>query len=422
MIRLAPIAPVLLGVLIAQVALGIMTPLIPLLLLHQGVATETIGVVASAYFLGFLTGTQTVQRIVAAVGHIRAFAVFAACGADAALLLLLTGNPWSWAALRFLIGFAMAGLFLVAESWLNDRATKTTRGRVFGAYLVVSWGGSALGPFALNVVAADRVLFAWVAFAFTTALLPMALTHQSNPEIGRRERFSLLRLFRASPLGVVACTTSGLVNSSFYALTPVYLRAHGHPAGDVSLFISAAMLAALLVQFPVGQISDAFGRRPVTLAALILAMIAAATLGWAGRHSFPALLALGAIYAGLTAPLYGLGAGQTNDNIPREEFVGASGGLLFAWALGSSLGPTLAATTMAHLGPSGLFTFLATVLFAVAGFTVTRMALRAAVPLLHQTGYVPTPAAPANVAELDPRTASNGVVQPATARSGSAQG
>src|SRR5271163_1057816 len=141
--RLTPIAPVLLGVTLSQVGLGVMTPLIPILLLRQGVETQNIGYVASCYFVGFLVGALFCARIVTRVGHIRAFAVFAALAADAALLMALLSSVWIWAGLRFVIGFSMSGCFLVAESWLNDKADAETRGRTFGAYLLVSWLGAA---------------------------------------------------------------------------------------------------------------------------------------------------------------------------------------------------------------------------------------------------------------------------------------
>ena len=403
-LRLAPIAPVLLGVVSAQIALGIMTPLIPVMLLRQATPTGVIGLVASSYFAGFLLGALSADRIVTRVGHIRAFAVFAALAADAALLMALTSSPWAWALLRALIGFVMSGLFLVAESWLNDRADKTTRGRVFGAYLVASWGGSAIGPLALNFVDGSGWLFVWAAIAFATALLPMALTQEANPHIGPRMRFSLAHLLRVSPLGVVVCVTSGLANSAFYALAPVYLERQGFMASGVSVFVSAAMVAGLLVQYPIGMISDRLGRRPVTLAGLFLALAFALLLGFSGRAPLAVLIAFGSLYAGMTAPLYGLGAGQTNDHIAPDQFVAASGGLLFAWSLGASIGPTLAATVMTWLGPSGLFVYLVAALGSVGLFTIARMRLRAGVPMAQQSGFVPAPTAPAGLPELDPRS------------------
>jgi MFS family permease len=398
--RLGPIAPVLLGVVSAQVALGIMTALIPLLLLQVGVSAPAIGYVASAYFLGFLAGALTANRVVRRVGHIRAFAVFAALCADAALLLVFARDAWEVALLRGVIGYNSSGMFLVAESWLNDRADASTRGRAWGAYLVASWGGAAAGPLALSAVDASPEMFVLVGMAFATALLPMALTHRVNPEVGSQIHFGLVRLFRTSPVGVVCCLSSGLVNSAFYGLVPVYLERHGFGSGEVAGFLSAATVAGLLVQYPVGMLSDRVGRRPVTLGVLVVGLGAALTMQFIGALPYVVVASIGALLAAMTAPLYGLAAGQTNDRIEGRDYVAASGGLLFIWSLGSSVGPGAAGALMGRAGPAGLFAYIAAVLAAAGLFTFARMLLRGEVPREQRSVFVPAPSAPARLPEL----------------------
>jgi MFS family permease len=398
-IRFASIVPVLLGVLIAEVALGMMTTLIPLDLTANGVPDGVIGGVGSAYFLGFLLGTLTCARLVRAVGHIRAFAVFLALGADCALLMTLTDHPFVWAGLRLVMGWQLSGMFLVAESWLNDKTDNANRGRTFGAYLLISWGGAALGPLAYGLLHdVDRSLI-MVGVAFATALVPMALTPVSNPPLGERRRFTLRRLFNTSPMGATCVIASGLVNSSFYTLAPVYLERHGHSPHQVPVFLSAALVAALVVQYPVGIAADRFGRRPMTVVALALAVIVSILFSLLGTAPFWVLVMLGAILAGVTAPLYGLGAGQTNDRVARSDYVAASGGLLFGWAVGSSVGPVIAGVIMAHAGANALFVFLAVTLLALSGFTLLRMRQRAGVET--ESAYVPARRAPPILPELD---------------------
>ena len=390
--RLAPLLPVLLALISAQGALGIMTPLIPLLLLQLGASASVIGVVASAYYVGFLVGALTCERVVMRVGHIRAFAVFAAGAADAALLLVFAHAPWQVALLRLAIGYASSGLFLVVESWLNDRADSATRGRTFGAYLVASWGASALGPLALNVVAATPMLFVVVGIAFATAVLPLALTQQANPLVRPQAHFVLGRLYRVSPVGIACCLASGLINGAYYSLVPVFLERAGYGAGSVAAYISAAMLAGLLVQYPVGMLSDRFGRRPVMLGAVAAAFVLAIALGLAAGVPFLAIAALGFCFAAMTAPLYGLGAGQTNDRMERGDYVAASGGLLFIWSLGSAVSPSVAGLLMGRAGPAGLFGYLAAMLAALGLFTAARMLARDEVPRAQRTGFVPAAA------------------------------
>ncbi|MBW4024833.1 MAG: MFS transporter [Proteobacteria bacterium] len=395
----ASIAPVLLGVLIAEVALGMMTTLIPLDLASHGVRASVIGAVGSGYFLGFLLGTLTCARLVRAVGHIRAFAVFLAVAADCALLMTMTDTPMMWAVLRLLMGWMLSGMFLVAESWLNDKTDNANRGRTFGAYLLVSWGGAAMGPLAYGLLRnADRSLV-MVGLAFATALVPMALTPVSNPPLGERRRFTLKQLFNTSPMGTTCVIASGFVNSSFYTLAPVYLERHGHSPHQIPDFLSACLVAALLVQYPVGMAADRFGRRPMTVVALSLAVIVSILFSLLGGAPFWVLIVLGCMLAGVTAPLYGLGAGQTNDHVARSDYVAASGGLLFAWAVGSSVGPIVAGVIMNHAGVNALFVFLAVTLLALSGFTLLRIRRRPGVE--SESAFVPARAAPTQMHELD---------------------
>ncbi len=402
--RVQPIVPVLLGITFVQLALGALAPFISLLLAQRSVPTTTIGLVTSAYYVGFLAGSLSCAAIVDRVGHIRAFTVFAAIGADCVLLHAITADPLVWALLRAATGYAMSGAFLITESWLNDKVTASSRGRVFAAYLFVSWSASAVGPLALNLHDAANFLFILIAMSFATALIPMALTEVSNPEIAGRSHFGLRRLFAVSPLGAVACFAAGLVNSAFYGLVPVYGEAVGLGAGRISVLLTTALVGGLLAQYPVGMLSDRYGRRPTMLAALFIGLVFAAAMLLLGARLFPALLAIAFIYAGVTAPLYGLGAGQTNDYISPKDFVGASGGLLFAWALGASAGPVAASGVMALAGPGGLFLYLVAVLAAIALFTIFRMLRRSGLPVDQQTGFVPAPQTPPGIAELDPRS------------------
>ncbi|MBX6368927.1 MAG: MFS transporter [Rhodospirillales bacterium] len=403
--RLRPILPVLLGIALAQLALGALNPLISLLLVRRGEPTAAIGLVLSCYFVGFLLGTQFAGRIVDRVGHIRSFAVFAAVAADAALLHALVDHPVAWAAFRAISGFALAGVFLVAESWLNHKSDGGTRGRTFAAYLVVSWGASAVGPLAINLIRSDgEYVFAMIAMGFATALIPMALTVIGNPEIAQRSRFGVRRLMEVSPLGVVAGFGAGLVNSAYYAMLPVYIERVGLSPALLSVLLTTSLGGGLLAQYPIGWIADRHGRRPVALATMLLAFTFALAILAVGAESFATLLVLAFLFSGMMAPLYGLAAGQISDYVAPKDFVAASSGLLFAWALGASAGPTASAAVMSFLGPSGLFVYAALVLAAIAAFTIWRMRRRGGVPLELQSGFVPAAQTPPALAEIDPRS------------------
>jgi MFS family permease len=388
MSALTPIVPVLLGTAFSQAALGLMSTLIPLLLLRAGASSEMIGLVASAYFVGFLAGSLTSARLVQRFGHIRAYAALAACAVMTAQVLEFTEHPLALAITRILVGYASSGLFLIAESWLNDRADSRTRGRFMGAYMVTTWGAAALGPLLLRVTPPDGALFAAVGLCFAAAILPMALTHQDNPVLGQDRRLGLAALLAISPVGVACCLAAGLLNSAFYALMPAYLGRLGFDAQAISTFVSVITVAALLSQYPLGLLADRIERRRLAVMVLGLAFTAALVLVLSGTAWF-AILVAGCMLAGSTSPLYGLGAGQMNDRLERSDYVAAAGGLLFTWSVGAAFGPAVAGGLMGLLGPRGLFVYLCLASALVAAFVILRLFARADVPLDRQSGFRP---------------------------------
>ncbi len=181
-----PVLPVLTAVVFLELAIGALGPVAGVQLVERGASASIVGVVSSAYYAGFLIGALFGHRVIDRVGHIRAFSALAVLAADAALLHPLIGMPYAWAALRAVIGVAVAGLFVVVESWLNDKSDRETRGRVFATYMVASWAAAGIAPLLLSVANPNNpLLFTAVALAFATAVLPMALTTVGNPEIDR---------------------------------------------------------------------------------------------------------------------------------------------------------------------------------------------------------------------------------------------
>ncbi len=401
------ILQVLAGVVCLETALGILSPTIALQLAHRAAPPELIGLIGSAYFGGFLLGTLSCHRVIDRVGHIRSFAVFAAVAANATLLLLIFDQVYLWVVLRIIGGYAIAGQYLVIESWLNDKASNENRGRIFSIYMMVSWAASGVSPLALNLGdPTGHLLLTLAAIALVTSLLPLALTRIGNPEIGEREHFGLIRLYNISPTGIVACFGSGVATPAFYALLPAYMVDAGYSTGQLSFVYSFSTLAGLLAQFPIGYLADHIGRRPLMLATSLGSALTAVALYLAGDRSFAVLAGLIFVFEGLMAPLYGLGVGQTSDYIDNKDFVAASSGLLFAWGLGSAVGPMLAGGLIGAAGPRGLFLFMAAALGVFVLFLIARMLMRRAKAAREQLNYVAVPLTQGTYGapELDPRS------------------
>ena len=400
------VAQVLLGVALIEVALGGLWPLVSLQLEQQLVGTEVTSIVGAAYYAGFVVGTLTCFPIIDRVGHIRAFSVFAVLAVNATLLHVVLQHPLAWAVLRAIIGYALAGVFTIVESWLNDKATKETRGRIFALYTMIAWGMSGLGPLGLNIPdPSGTTLFCLITVVMASAIVPLALTTVGNPDIGHRTQFGILRLYRISPLGVLACFSSGLINTALFVLLPVYAKRLGYDDARISVLLSVAVTGPLFIQYPVGWLADRFGRRPLMLATALIAIVFSALIVKLPPDSFYSLVALTVLLAGMISPLYGLGVGQTNDYVSKKDFVAASAGLLFAWGIGASIGPIVAAPAMRLFGVNGLFFFVSTCHALLAGFIAYRMIARRALSAKEQGNFVAVPITQATYGapELDPR-------------------
>lgn len=401
-----PVVPVLLGIVLIEAALGISGTLIGVQLAERGISAFLIGVVFSAYNIGFLLGSLTCARLINRVGHIRAFGVFAVSAAIATLLFALTKNVYAWTVFKALAGYVLAGGFIVIESWLNDKASEDNRGRIFAVYMVVTWGAGGLSPLALNVADIEGdFLFKVATILLAAAMIPLALTKVGNPEVDHKHSFGIRQLIQASPTGVVCCFASGLVTGSLYSLLPAYIEAIGLGAKELTILLAIGTGAALITQFPVGYISDHYGRRPVIIGTNLIAGLLAAAIALTPNLPFTWLLGLFFVMTLFQSPLYGLGVGQTNDYVDRKDFVRAAAGLLFVWGVGASAGPSIAGFIMEAMGEASLFLYASVGYGFVALFAIYRVFRRRAKTPKEQSDYVAVPNVQAvyGAPELDPR-------------------
>ncbi len=369
------------ALLLAQITLtagtSLQTLLLPVRASAEGFSTVAIGAVGSAHNIGFVAGCLLVPRLVARLGHGRAFAVLAAVAAAAALGYAATGSPLLWGGLRLATGLTMAGLSTVVESWINDRAGNAQRGRTLAIYAiagaVAGVGGQMLLPLADP---RGATLFAVIAATLLLSVLPVLLARDAPPAHSAAP-LPLSRLYAISPVGMTGCLFIGLANGAFWQLAPVYAQARGLTSGGIALFLSLVTLAGALAQWPIGRLSDRRDRRQVMLGCLA-AGIAADLLMVVPGLGVGATLAAATLYGACVLPIYSLCVAHTNDVLGREHCVAAAGGLLLAFGAGAVVGPLLAAALMQRAGASALFGYAAAVHVAFAAFVVWRMTRRGA--------------------------------------------
>lgn len=370
----------------------------------EGFSAGLIGWILVFYSLGFVLGTLYAGRIIEKVGHIRAFAVFAAVLASSVLLYPMAVNAELWTLLRALGGFAMAGLMIVMESWFSSQADNRNRAQLFAIYQIVFFLSTAGGQVLIRAGdPAGFLPFSLAAILITLALVPLSLTRRQSPVIERGDRLSLPALYRTSPTGTLGALIAGLLISSFYTMAPVYADRIGLDLAQLSNFMATAIIAAMLLAWPIGRFCDRFNRYRVMLVAAVLA--AGCSLGAAlvGNFSMPLLMLFVGLYMGISAALYPIAVAITNDLMASNRITAASMALLLSYGIGSCIGPLASAAFMEALGPRGLFVSNALILGGLILFLLKGPDRHRSPVEQVESFYTTTPEAALGLAGLDPR-------------------
>jgi MFS family permease len=379
----------LLGMGILMLGAGLQGTEVSLRATLEGFPAPVTGAIMSCYYLGYLAGTAAAPRLVRRVGHIRVFAAMAAIASASILVQGLFVHPLSWALLRLVSGLCFAGIYVVAESWLNDRASRATRGGLLAVYMAVLYIG--LGSSQFLLIPADPLTdtpFMLVAVLISLAIVPIVIAAQRAPEIELPRKVRYRELYRDSPLGVVAVTVSGMVSSSIFSMGPVYARLSGLGTSGVATFMSASVLSAVITQYPIGRLSDRMDRRTVMAGVCILATLCAAALALFRNLPHPTFLALTAVFSGLALTLYSLAVSHVNDHLEPAQMVAASSALLRLNGCGAAGSPVLVGALIAAFGPPAYFAALAGLTGLLTVYDLWRQQRRRPVPAERKRPFV----------------------------------
>ena len=375
--NLRPILSLLLGVALLLAGAGLLNTLLPLRASAEDFGTLAIGAIGSSYYMGFIGGCVLGPYVIQRAGHIRAFAALIAVAACMALLHALMPAPLAWALIRLVTGFCLAGFYLVIESWLNDRSSNETRGLVMSAYVLVNFSAIAAGQMIVTTQPIESAsLFMIASILCALAIVPVALTRSVQPAPVTIVRFQPRILWQAAPVALAGSFMVGLSLGAFWTLAPAAVQQAGASVAQVATFMTVAVLAGALAQYPVGRASDRIDRRLVLLA-LLAASAAVALALWLYPGTDTTLLVLAFLFGALALPTYSIAAAHGFDRTQASEMVATSATILLANGLGSVTGPMLAAGMMRGLGPGALFLFVALSQAALAAFVIYRTQVKA---------------------------------------------
>lgn len=363
-----------LSIALLQLSSGAISSLDALSGLQSGFTTTQVGLLGSCHFLGFFVGCWWAPRLMGNVGHSRAFAAFAACGAIGAIAHPIFIDPYFWSGLRVMTGLCIAGCYTVVEAWLQASLNNQNRGRILGVYRSADLGASLIAQLMIAVLTpAHYVSYNLLAILCCACLLPLVVTRKAPPVIPAAPRLSPLKTLRVSPLGVAGVFVAGVTAASFRMVGPVYGQQVGLAVGDIAYFLAAFVLGGALGQFPAGWLADRYDRRWVLIAVSLFSVLACVGTITLGSSSKEAVFVAAMLFGLITFPIYSLSAAHANDFATPEQAVEISASLMFVFGIGAIASPLGASALMQRSGPEMLFTIIAIAHAALAVFGCFRM-------------------------------------------------
>tara|TARA_B100000945_G_scaffold316354_1_gene317121 strand:+ start:137 stop:1417 length:1281 start_codon:yes stop_codon:yes gene_type:complete len=374
------------------------------------------GSIMSGYFVGYFIGANSIPNLVSRVGHIRVFAALASMASLSILIHAVFVNPIIWTMARFITGFALVGIFIVMESWLNDRANNRTRGQLLSVYMFITLIGISLGSLLLNFSSPDKYEpFILISLLLSFALIPILLTKRKAPKFKKQGFINIKGLFKTSPLATVSMFCTGLIHSALFSLGAVYAAKMNFTILEISLLLFIITVCGGLFQWPIGYFSDKSDRRLIiiicTFVAAVFAFLAIYVSGASLENMYLAISAdrnkilfflFFGIYAGMAIPLFTLNLAYINDYMEKAKFVSAGAGMQIIFGLGAMMGPFLCSTLMSAFGTNGFFIYLLIFHLIIGLFGLYRITRRETVENPDNT-FTPLPRniTPAGL-ELDP--------------------
>ncbi len=379
----------LLGMLLLMVGNGLQGTLLGVRGAIEGFSATEMSFIMSAYFVGFLGGSRLTPRLIRRVGHVRVFAALGSLISAVLILYAAAPDPWVWTAMRVLIGFCFSGVYVTAESWLNNSASNENRGKALSIYMIVQMAGVVAAQGLMNLAdPAGWLLFVIPSVLVSVAFAPILLSVSPAPIFESTKPMTLRQLFDASPLGFVGAFLLGGVFAAQFGMSAVYGTTAGLSVAEISIFVSSIFVGGMVLQYPIGWISDRMDRRVLIMALAAFAAVATA-LPLLIAPGFPVLVGLAFVMGGVSNPLYSLLIAYTNDFLEHDDMAAASGGLIFLNGVGATAGPLIIGWLMDLVGPNGFFGFVSVLFFATAGYAAYRMTQRPTPSAADTVAYAP---------------------------------
>ncbi|MEM8727916.1 MAG: MFS transporter [Chlamydiota bacterium] len=397
------IAP-LLSLVIVMLGNGFFTTFTSLRFSIEGYPNFIVGILSGAYYLGMMLGALHVERLIGRIGHIRSFALMASLNSVIFVVQSFHIDPYSWAFYRALTGFCTSGFFIAIESWLLLSSVRS-RGKLLSLYMFTLYFAQGFGQFILNASPIQSLIpFAITVILSSLSVIPVSMMRSSGPLLLESAITNVFQIIKRSPLGPIGCCISGLIMSSFYGLAPIFGREIGLTLFQISQIMGFTIMGGLLLQWPIGHLSDIFNRRKVIIGITFVLMVVTFALYCSSHFHYYLLLGLMVLFGGISFTLYPLAINYTCDYFSDKKVLGITCALLLVYGVGCITGPLISPFFMGHFGPSGLFLYMSLFCALYIAICVWRVFHSKPLAEEEQSDYLPLPRATSIALYLDPKS------------------
>ena len=366
-----------LGMGFIMMAYGFQGSLLGVRAVQEEFSLTSTGFMMSGYFVGYFIGAATIPNIISRVGHIRVFAALASLASIAILLHSVFVHPYSWMFIRILTGLSLAGIYVIMESWLNEKSTNQTRGQLLSVYMIITFVFVGAGQFLLNLGDPAKVdLFILVSILLSFALLPILLSSTEQPNTESPKFFSLREFYTVSPLGFVGALATGLSHSAVFGYGAIYASSINLSLFEISLYMMIITSAGALSQWPIGYLSDRIDRRVILIGVSFMASGLSLFFVFANFMPLTLFLIFTGLFSVACLPMYSLTVAHTNDFLQPNEIVSASATFGILIGIGSIIGPLFVSGFMEILGAVGFYIYLFLIHGLLGLFGLYRMTQR----------------------------------------------
>ncbi|MEZ2331059.1 MFS transporter [Mesorhizobium sp. RCC_202] len=340
---------------VVGIAIGLGMPLLSVILETRGHSASMIGLNTAVAGLASIAGAPLATPLAMRFGVAWTMIAMIATGALAFVGFHFAPDFWMWFPLRIVLHIALTVLFILSEFWISTSAPPQRRGLVLGIYATVLSLGFAAGPWLFAHLGSSGFRpFGVIIALVTLAAIPVLAARNESPTIvADSETSHFLRYIWLVPTATFAVLVFGAVETGGFALFPIYGNRIGYSEADAALLLTMIGLGNVLLQIPMGMISDRVSdRRYLLLGCATVGLIGTAFMPFFAQnwHLMAALLF---VWGGVVAAMYTIGLAHLGSQLSGHELASANAAFVLCYGVGMVLGPQAIGIGMDAFGPSG---------------------------------------------------------------------